>query len=149
MITYHVEKLADILDEMKPMFIEHWNEIALFKEHISLDPDYNKYLEMEAAGLIHVTTARDDGLLIGYMVVFVVWHLHYRQSKTVVSDIYFLRPQYRRGRIGVKLFQNAEKAWKQDGVQVAYVGAKISNDVTKVWERLGYNVVENKMGKLL
>lgn len=149
MITFQSEKLADMLDEMKPLFSDHWEEIALFKDEIELDPDYDRYLLLEQAGGIHVTTARHDDLLIGYMVAFVVWHLHYKKSKTVVSDIYYVRPEYRKGTLGVRLFQAAEAAWKSIGVQVAYVGAKVSNDITKVWERLGYAVVENKMGKLL
>lgn len=149
MITYSVEKLADMLDEMKPLFNDHWEEIALFKDDVKLDPDYDKYLLMEKGGFIHVCTARDDGVLIGYFVSIITPHLHYKQSKTLASDIYFIKPDYRKGRTGIKLFQFAENEWRKEGVQVAYVGAKVSNDVTKVWERLGYKVVENKMGKLL
>lgn len=149
MITYQVERLADMLDEMKPLFDDHWEEIALFKDEVKLDPDYDKYLLMESNGFIHVCTARDDGALIGYFVSIITPHLHYKQSKTLASDIYFIKPEYRKGRTGIRLFQFAENEWRKEGVQVAYVGAKVSNDVTKVWERLGYRVVENKMGKLL
>ena len=64
------------------------------------NPDYDKYLEMDKAGITHTVTAREDGKIIGYHVSFIMPHLHYKQSKTCFTDIYFISKEHRKGFVG-------------------------------------------------
>jgi len=41
MITFSVEPLTERLEELKPLFPRHWEELALNKEHVPLDPQYD------------------------------------------------------------------------------------------------------------
>ena len=46
-MKYEAENLRDILEELKPLLKEHWEEVAWYKDKIKLKPDYEKYLGME------------------------------------------------------------------------------------------------------
>ena len=67
-ITYQRETMAEALDDMRPLFPDHWKELALNQQSIKLSPDIGRYLEMERKGGLHLFTAREDGKLIGYYV---------------------------------------------------------------------------------
>jgi hypothetical protein len=70
-ITYQVEKPSVVLPEMVPFFAAHWQEIAMNRDRVPLDVDYDKYLALGEAGRLHVVTVREDGKLVGYHVSFI------------------------------------------------------------------------------
>ena len=85
---------------MGEMWSLHWQEIALDKDTILLEPDVDSFIEMEQRGALQIVTARDDGRLIGYHVTIVRNHLHYKSSLSGYVDMYFIHPDYRKGRTG-------------------------------------------------
>ena len=58
MITYHVEQFAGAYEEAKPLIFAHWEEIALNKDSIALNPDVEAYQNLEDQGRLHIYTAR-------------------------------------------------------------------------------------------
>ncbi len=149
MVTYAVEKLADMKAEMETLLPLHWQEIARDKEIIQLKPDWDTYFALEACGVFHAVVARQEGEMIGYHISFVKPHLHYLDSLTAISDIYFLHPEHRKGRVGIQLFKEVEKSWKARGVQKAYTGCKVTKDMGPIFERLGWKFIEKIYAKVL
>ena len=47
MITYQDETYDSCIDEIKPLFFKHWEEIAGNKDVIALEPDFDKYKQIE------------------------------------------------------------------------------------------------------
>jgi Acetyltransferase (GNAT) family len=148
-VTYAVEHLRDMKPEMEALFPQHWEEIARDRELIKLDPDWPAYFALEAAGGFHCVVARAEGRMVGYHVSFIRPHLHYRNSLTAITDIYFLLPEYRKGRAGIQLFKEVEKSWKSRGVQKAFTGCKVAADKQTLFERLGWNFTEKIFTKIL
>lgn len=150
-VVFAVEKLVPAFDEIEALIVEHYREIALFKDKVPLVPKWDTYRQIEEAGKIHFCTARDkeSGGLIGYYISIVDTHLHYGETLHAMLDIYFIKPEYRRGTTGIRLFQFMEEEMKKLGVQVIYTGVKLSNDISAVWERLGYQPVETKHAKYI
>ena len=70
-IKYQQEFLSTVVEDIKPLLKEHWEEIALNKEKIKLNPDWDTYEELEHQGRLKVFTARQDGSLVGYFVIIV------------------------------------------------------------------------------
>lgn len=116
----------------------HWAEIAADKDKISLDPDLAEYAEMERRGKLHVITARKGGELVGYSVWIVGPLLHYRTVLAAKNDIYWLRPDCRKGFAGVRLFIESEKHLKSLGVKKLFSATKVWRLVAQIFNRLGW-----------
>jgi N-acetylglutamate synthase-like GNAT family acetyltransferase len=149
MITYQVEKFHDILEEFKPIWQVHWEEIALDKDVITLNMDIEKYITLSQTGILLVVTARDDEKLIGYYYGLVNNHLHYKQSLTLFTDIFYILKEYRKGRVGYNLFKYVEQVAKELKVQKIYMGCKLHLDLTSMLNRLGYNQIEKIFAKVI
>ena len=149
MITYEVEEVANVLDEVKPLLEKHWNEIALHKDNIALKPDYDKYLLLDKMNMLQLVTARDDGKLIGYFVSFIQPHMHYKDNLFAMNDILYIDPEYRKGSVGYKLFKHAEKFLKEVGVDVIMIHSKVKNDFKPLMDRLGFERVEYTYSKYI
>ena len=149
MITYQVEDWHQCLPEMEAMWPLHWEEVAGDKDVIKLEPHYKMYDDIYRSGQMHVVTARCDGKLIGYHVSIVRPHLHYKSSLSSYTDLYFIHPDYRKGMTGVNLFRFTEKSLKQRGVQKMFTGTKLSLDMGRIFERLGWRETERLYTKVI
>lgn len=141
-ITYQLETLHQFLGDMANLCELHWDEIALDKHKVPLDPDIQTFQMLENAGQLVIVTVRDDGKLIGYHFSLVRPHLHYKTSMTAYVDMYFLHPDYRGGLVGFKMFKFVEVVLKERGVDRIYSGTKLHKDMGRLFERLGYNETE-------
>lgn len=144
------ETWSEAQPDIEVLCVRHWEEIAHNKSLIPLDPDWEKYKQLEAAGMLSVTTARDDvGALVGYQVYLITPHLHYRSSMTAMSDILYLAPEHRQGRLGINLMKHAEQELRNRNVQRVMQNVKLSNDWGRILERLGYKAFERIYAKIL
>jgi GNAT superfamily N-acetyltransferase len=148
-ITYQQESLTTCKADIIPLLEDHWEEIALNKGKIKLNPDWEAYHNLEDANVLRIFTARDNGTLVGYFVVFCKAHLHYVDHIFAFNDILFLKKEYRKGFTGAKLMKFAEKCLKEDGVSVVVVNTKRHKPFDKLLEWLGYNQTENIYTKML
>jgi GNAT superfamily N-acetyltransferase len=142
MITCAVELFPPFLEEVKPVFPIHWEELALHKDKVPLDPQYDIYLQKDRDGQILLVVARENGKLIGYFVGFVGRHLHYKSYLTCGMDIFYVLPQHRGSRVGIKLFKTVEAECKRRGIQTLIVGSKLHKDASWLFEYLKYTEVE-------
>ena len=147
-VCYQAERASDIWEEIQGLLQAHYEEIAHYQD-IPLDPDQEAYMAAEAQGQLRVYTVRDTTKLVGYGVFFVKRNIHYRSSIQAVQDILFLSPEYRKGRVGVRLIQHAEKALAAEGVQAVYHHVKRTNQVGRLLARLGYELIDEVYGKRL
>jgi GNAT superfamily N-acetyltransferase len=137
-ITFHVESLTEHLEEMKPLFPAHFEEMALNKDKVPLDPQYPIYLQRDATGEVLFVAGRELGQLIGYFVGFVAPGLHYQTCLTLTLDIFWIHPDQRHQGAGFRLFKAVEAEAKRRGVQRMFVGSKLHKDASWLFERLGY-----------
>lgn len=149
MTTYCVEPLSIARPELEKILPLHWEEIARDRDVIKLDPDWDSYHALEANGQFFMMVCRVDGRMVGYHICFIRPHLHYKNSLSAITDIFYILPEYRAGRIGVQLFKESEKALKLRGVQKVFLGCKLSKDLTPIFERLGYKKIEYVFAKVI
>jgi GNAT superfamily N-acetyltransferase len=141
-ITAHVESLSEVLEELKPLLPTHWAELALNKEKVPLDPQYDIYLKRDALGEVLFVALRETGRLVGYFVGFVAPGLHYRTCLTLTMDIFYVWPECRGGGGGFILFKAVQAEAKRRGVRRMFVGSKLHKDASWLFEKLGYEEVE-------
>jgi len=144
-IAYEVEEWADIEAELTPLFASHWAEIAHDQDKIPLDVDYDRYRMIEP----HIVTVRSDGKLVGYHISIITGHLHYKSTLFAFTDIFYLRPDYRKGMTGVKLFKEVENSLKGIGVVKMFTGTKTKIDIGPILKRQGFSVQEVVYSKVI
>jgi len=145
MITAHIERLADNMEELKAHFGEHHAELALHQEEVGLDPDYPKYFALEEMGKILCVVLRDRGQVIAYFVGMVDTALHSKGCLTLQQDIFWLHPQYRDQEsltqleahmLALQLFEAVREEAIRRGVKRWYAGSKWHKDASRVFEEL-------------
>jgi GNAT superfamily N-acetyltransferase len=147
-LIYEHVTWSSFVEELGELLPEHYDELCVAKD-FPLAPDYEAFSHLEKAGILYCITVRADGVLIGYAVFIVQPHLHYRTCLTAFEDVYFLKKEYRKGRVGIRLFQYAESVLKQFGVNRIVVGTKIHSDNSRLLEYLGYHQTDKLFTKLL
>lgn len=149
MITYQQESLVTVKADIIPLLEKHWEEVALNKEKIKLNPDWDAYANLEDAGVLKIFTARANSKLIGYFVVFVKSHIHYKDHLFCYNDVIFVDEEYRKGFTSTRLIKFAEKCLKADGVEVMIVNTKRHKPFDSLLIWLGYKHIENIYSKVL
>lgn len=148
MITYAEEDPTAFFKELAPILPVHYEELCVTKD-FPLDPDYAAYDRMQKAGMLRAITCRSDGELVGYIIFFVHPHIHYKSCVTAFEDLYYVKKEFRKGRVGIKLFQFAESVLKDTGVHRIIMHTKIHMDNSRLFEYLGYKNSDKLFTKLL
>jgi GNAT superfamily N-acetyltransferase len=148
MIVYEDVNGVDFIDDFMRVLPEHYDELCVTKQ-FPFDPDWDMYKTMANAGMLRTITCRNDGELIGYIAFFIQPHPHYKSCKTAYEDVYFIKKEYRKGRVGIKLFQYAEQALKRIGVNRIIVHTKIHLDNSRLLNYLGYDLTDKVFTKVI
>lgn len=149
MPTYKQEFLQTVVEDIKPLLDKHWEEIATNKHAIKLNPDWDAYAALEEAGCLKIFTARENDKLVGYFVVIVRNHIHYKDHLFAANDIIYLSPEHRKGMTGAKLIKFAENCLKEDGVSVLLINTKRHKPFDRLLSWLGFTYTERLYSKLL
>lgn len=148
-ITYQEEKLEDILEEVKPLFQKHWEELALNKDTRPLDPDYASYIMLSGLQIVRVFTVRLDKKIVGYSIWFINKHMHYQTWLYALSDVYWLDPDQRKTGVSYDFFFKIEDWLKSIGVKSILIQDKIEHSHAKFFNQLGYKPIEQNYEKVI
>jgi GNAT superfamily N-acetyltransferase len=140
-IAFAVEEFAPFLTEAQALFQAHFREIAPYQDLLTINPDVAAYLAMEKAGRLVVVTARDDGVLVGYFVMFVHKHLHYSDTIIANEDGKFIHAAHRGG-TGMKLIKYAEQIARSRGAKLMVQRSKAKSEHGALYERMGYSLLD-------
>ena len=149
-VTVQREKWDDFVVEALPLFKMNYQELSTDKATIPLDVREEEFSNLDAKGVLHAVTAREDGKLIGYHISALLPHMHYKSSGLMAyTDVYFLHPDYRIGTTGIKLLNEVERTLAERGIKKFYIGTKIHSDNGALLEALGYRPTDRIYTKLL
>lgn len=130
----------DLLDESKALSIMHDSEVGFYgvKPKIEQQSLYT----LQDLGMMHCYVARDQGQLVGYMLVTVTPDFQYSSVILASQAAFFVHPDHR-GTLGIKMikFVEVDLAGEADYLSQSSSGV---NDVGPLFERLGYQLVEKK-----
>lgn len=150
-LTFARVRYRDVIEEAKPLLVEHHKELALYQGDIPLAPDYEFFARADDAGAAVTIVGRTDaGAMVGYALYFIKEHQHYMGHKWAVSDLFWLAPEYRRFGNGKALFRSIEAELKLAGAAVMHTTLKVSNPAAKyLLESMGHTLVEYGLSKRL
>ena len=132
--------VKEMLAEAPILFEEHYEEIARNKQVMKLKPDEKTYYRMEDSDRIFILSARQDDVLIGYSVNFVIHHLHYADLKLAQNDLLFISKEHRGGRLGLKLIRETENHATTLGCKLMLWHCKENTTLSAIMPRLKYGV---------
>ena len=108
MIALQVERVEECWDELYPLAQAHQASTKSYRRHEPFNPDKARYIQYNEMGYFHLITARDLGKLIGYFGVYTTKSMH-SQRNICTEDTLFLHPDYRQGRLAVRIIRYVEK----------------------------------------
>ena len=127
MLTTQIESFRECIPEMKKIIYTHHEELALFRDLMPLDPDWDEYVRREDRGALFLTTVRRDSVIVAYYIAQVAPGFHYKSTFTGTQDICYVVPQERNRGLAIPLFRCTEKELRRRGVKVWYSGYKTHN----------------------
>ena len=148
-ISYQLESFTYCTPELKEFAPLHWAELGVTKDDVPVDVGWARYTELEQKGALHTMTVRDSGKLIGYHITFVTPHYHYDSTLHGMVDLYYVLPEYRKQKVGVQLFIEAEKSLRELGVVRIVTGTKVHLDNSKLFLALGYEHTDLQFVKVI
>lgn len=149
-ITFQQETLYEIVDQVECLLKMHYEEVALNRDFIKLDPMWKEYATLETMGRFIVYTARENGLLVGYSAFFINKHMHYSGTTVAINDVLFLHPDHRKSTCGYRLIKfSDEMLTNRNDINKIAFHVKLSKDWRKVLHKLGYADEEIICGKIL
>ena len=153
-MTYHysVERYADTLPEMLPIYQAHYAELIERmgedgKNMSPFNPRFDAYIGANERGDLLHFIVRHDGKAVGYANVYVTLDMH-NQDLIATEDAIFVLPDHRKG-IGRKLTIGIVNALKAAGVKRAHMTAAIDPRAAMLWGRLGFKHTGVRMTKYL
>jgi len=150
MITFAIESFSDAYPESIALLRDHYAEISTHAAHgIELVPMLDVYRAREMDGSLMTVVGRQEGEIVAYFSAFIAPGLHYRDCLTCLPDIFYVRPDLRTGRAGIRMFKFVENELRRRGVKRWAVGSKIAHDASALFRYLGFEQVETTYEKWL
>lgn len=145
MITFQKETFKEMFgDTFVQLIKESWNETGMFHKSFPLNPRWDMYKFLDENDTLFVYTARrSDDNLIGYFIAVIVEHNYYQDIWVAETDAFYLHPKYRSGLTGYKFLKHTINELKER-VSMIFLPVNIQRDLSKLLNRLGFNLVEYK-----
>lgn len=147
-ITFRVEAIMDVLDEIKVLHSEHWRETEAYRDAVGFEPDYGQYVAIDREGGFLLVTARAATKMVGYF-MFVLYTSRHSSKYVAAEDAFYLDPAHRKGFALVKMLRFSEACLKRIGVKQALLTEKLTNRIGPVLKRCGYAYCGNMWTKVL
>ncbi len=117
MVSYQLETWEQYYPDCLPLWQMHHDEIESQVSDLPFDPDLEQSKALCKAGIAQITTARDLGRMIGYMIWFVTNCLTSKGVKTAAMGPWFVEPDYRGGTVSPRLFAQSLNHMNSLGVR--------------------------------
>jgi hypothetical protein len=142
----------DLIDELMPLFRDHWKEMAYALPEFQFEVDVDRYILAEAAGMLRLYIARgEDKAIAGYAVVFVQPSFHLVRDKQFLKRgpgriseatqvAIYLRSDHRGS--GAKFVEAYQAMLQEEGIEMLYHHAQIGGPMEAILEFLGHTKTE-------
>ena len=144
-ISFAVEPYSHICGEVAPLAIAHWQETeeAMYGSQTTVPITHSMYDAMEQGGVLHVVTARMDGVLHGYAAYCFSENLNMPGRFTASALALYLSREIRTDAFAaLRLLRWAEDSLRQRGISGIGYNSPASRPCDALYRRLGAKITE-------
>lgn len=144
MITFEKAYWRELVNDpaMPGLWAEHYGELAGDKARMPQGVDGAYFAFLDMSGMLEIVVAKKAGVTVGYCIMLVKPHPHYRDVLCGFEDCYFLTASERNAGAGHDLIAYAEERCAARGVKRVYFMTKLSHNHSKLFEARGYELCD-------
>lgn len=147
MLKYASETWAQVRDEFDELGRRNFEECKIAEGRRPYNLAREAFNWLDAEGMVHVTTARNDGKLVGYVLtVLQARHLQFDAFCSQTIGMYML-PAYRKGLNAVRMMEMDEQYMRGLGVDKMYGGCTHEKELAPLFIRRGWVPAETHYHK--
>lgn len=133
------ESLFDCLEEIQPLIHLQNEEIGPMKG-TPLNPDWQRYVDLNISGFLKFYTCRKNGNLVGYSAFTIGPSIEHKHLINAGQNTLFIKKEHR-GLESIQFMEFYEARLKEAGANIIYQHCKAVNDYGRLLEHLGYEKV--------
>lgn len=134
--------VSDKAEALLPLLQAHRDELAAAPHLMALAPNVDAYHALENTRSLLALVAYRGEEIVGYSINFIGPHLHYSALRYAHNDALYIKPEYRRGRLGLRLMRETERLAQERGARMMTWHAKPGTTLEKLVQRLNYEIEE-------
>lgn len=147
MLTFGIEPIANVWDEMTKDWIDNWGKEYEDKGETP-DLHLDQYEEYEKCGLYLQFVARDEGKPAGYLGAYLTKSMH-SQKLIATEDILYMKPEYRNGLNAKRFVEYIEDVLQKKGAISITCTVKPESGASRLLEHSGYELTMYQYQKRL
>lgn len=134
---------ADSYKEAMPLTVKHWDEVPFGPwKDIGLDVNTENYLLAEQEGYLRVLIVRDEGKLVGYVILLTSEMNHHKGVWQAVTDVIYVDPEYRGKGVAKMLFEACTLECKNNGISFFSVVVNPNLDFSSMLEKMSAKLTD-------
>lgn len=127
------------LPSIKHILADNHAETGVYD--MPFDPDYDRYLFLDSQGDLQFFTAHDKlGELAGFAIFFLDTEIQQRNIRSATQSVNYVAKEHRG--IGLAFMKFCDDYLKHQGINSVWRQASSKFDIGKVYERMGYTLIE-------
>jgi hypothetical protein len=136
---FYAEGLSPNLEAIKHLLEQNHLETGVY--NLPFDPDYDRYLRIEANCRLAFFTVRTvESELVGFALFFLDSEIQQRNIRSATQSLNFISKKHRGS--GYAFMKFCDDILKKRGVDSIWRQATTKFDIGKIYERMGYQLIE-------
>ena len=135
---FKFEQVKLVLEQIKPLIALNHKETGVFNR--DFDPDYERYVHLEDKGYLSFMSVRYEDRIVGYSIYFIDEPIYQKGLMLATQSTTFIIKEHRG--VGMSFMKFCDASLKSQGVNSVIRQASAKLDLSKGYERLGYEMLE-------
>lgn len=129
------EPFDTVIDDLKDIFIDCFNEVGPFKTEFN--PDLLRYKNISDQGMLKIYTIRNKSNTVIAVAVFAIYtHSYARHVTQAVQDVIYVKPEHR-GILSAKFILWIDQQLHNAGANVVLYSVKPEYDFSRLLVKIG------------
>lgn len=142
--TYAIESVSENFTEQADAILREMYDTTVASTNIPKYAfDWKRYWQVQQAGMLMLTTARYEGMLIGFAIYLIVDHPHHHGTKSAECDAIAISVTLRGNQIGRSLIDFSMDYLRGIGVKFVTHRYRTCYNAEPIFPKLGFRLIEH------
>lgn len=142
--TYAIEQVSESFTEQADAIMREMYDTTVASSDIpNYAFDWERYRQVQQAGMLLLTTARFEGLLVGFALYLVIDHPHHQGTRSAECDAIAINVSLRGNQIGRSLIDFSTDYLRRLGVSFVTHRYRTCYNTEPIFPKLGFRLIEH------